>query len=254
MSIAQSTGFRLSLRAADPSATGRLRSRAILDIVLAYGLILATIWSPRPFQQWIYLLAAAWIVVSTARSFPGWNALGFRTGGFWRSSWVIAAAILFAALATAAATRLHTLRQPVSGRSWIMTFGGYVVWSFAQQFLLQSYFLHRFRQLIPSQTKAALAAAGIFAAAHLPNPILVPVTLIWGLCACFVFLRHRNLYPLAVTHAILGICVAVTVPGPLIHNMRVGLGYVRYHHRTAPPLAPPTAPASLFTRLQHFWS
>ena len=43
--------------------------------------------------------------------------------------------------------RLNTLRHPVTGRSWIMTFGGYVMWSFAQQFLLQSYFLYRFRHV-----------------------------------------------------------------------------------------------------------
>jgi hypothetical protein len=40
-----------------------------------------------------------------------------------------------------------------------------------------------------------------------------------------------------VTHAILGICVALTVPGPVDHNMRVGLGYLTYrpphhHHRS----------------------
>ncbi len=58
------------------------------------------------------------------------------------------------------------------------------------------------------------------------------MTLIWGLIACFVFLRYRNLYTLAITHAILGICLAISVPGPVIRNMRVGLGYLTYprHH------------------------
>ena len=36
------------------------------------------------------------------------------------------------------------------------------------------------------------------------------------------------MYPLAIAHAIFGICVAVTIPGEVIHNMRVGLGYIRY--------------------------
>ena len=227
MSFAQSTGLPISTQTRD--RLGRVRERALLDLVLAYGLILATIWTPRPLQQYVYMAAAAWIVVSTWRSFPGWNILGFRTGGFWRSSWVMGAALLLAVAAVTVAVRLHTLREPISGRGLIMTFGGYVVWSFAQQFLLQGYFLHRFRQLLSSDSAAALAAAGIFAAAHLPNPILTPVTLIWGLCACFVFLRYRNIYPLAVAHAILGICVAITIPGPVVHNMRVGLGYLRYH-------------------------
>jgi len=254
MSVAHSAGFPLPSHAADQSIAARTRRRAVFDITLAYGLILATIWTPRPLQQWIYLSATAWIVFSTWRSFPGWGTLGFRTRGIWRSSWVVGAALIFVAASVTTAVRLHTLREPVPGRGWIMTFGGYVVWSFAQQFLLQSYFLYRFRQLISSEGQAAIAAAGIFAAAHLPNPVLTPVTLLWGLCACFVFLRHRNLYPLALTHAILGICVAVTVPGPVVHNMRVGLGYLRYHHRVGAPLAPPSAPATLFRRIREMWS
>ena len=54
------------------------------------------------------------------------------------------------------------------------------------------------------------------------------MTLIWGLAACFVFLRFRNIFPLGMAHAIFGICVAITFPGPVVHNMRVGLGYLRY--------------------------
>lgn len=253
MSLAQSAGFPLPTGGTSDSASARARLRAVLDITLAYGLILTTIWTPRPYQRWIYMAATASIVFSTWRSFPGWNALGLRIGGFWRSAWVIGAGIALATAAVATAIRLNTLRHPVTGRGWIMTFGGYVVWSFAQQFLLQSYFLYRFRQLIANEKWAAVAAAGIFAAAHLPNPILTPVTLIWGLCACFVFLRHRNIFPLAITHAMLGICLAVTVPGPVIHNMRVGLGYVRYHPHTH-RFGPPTEPASLFTRIRSFWS
>jgi hypothetical protein len=109
-----------------------------------------------------------------------------------------------------------------------MTFGGYAVWSFVQQFLLQGYFLLRMQRLVPSPSVAAITAASIFAVAHLPNPILTPMSMLWGVTACFVFLRFRNLYPLAVAHAIFGICVAITIPGPVVHNMRVGLGYLTY--------------------------
>ena len=71
-------------------------------------------------------------------------------------------------------------------------------------------------------------ASLLFALAHLPNPILAPITLIWGFAACLLFLRYRNLYPLMIAHAILGITIAVAIPGPVVHNMRVGLGYVTY--------------------------
>ena len=105
-----------------------------------------------------------------------------------------------------------------------------------QQLLLQGFFLPRFLGLIKNQVYAALLAAVLFALAHLPNPILTPVTLVWGLAACLLFLRYRNLYPLAMAHAIFGITIAITIPGPVDHNMRVGLGYLKYHHPTHSPV------------------
>jgi membrane protease YdiL (CAAX protease family) len=92
--------------------------------------------------------------------------------------------------------------------------------------------------LFPGRFFAPFAAAFIFAAAHLPNPILTPITFLWGFAACLVFLRYRNLYPLALAHAILGITLAITIPGPVIHNMRVGLGYLTYGHAHKPPPSP----------------
>jgi len=224
---------------ASSTSKNRLR-RPLLELLIGYGLILATIWTPRPYQQWLYMTAVAWIVVTSVISFPGWDAIGFRRGGFFASLWVIFAAMIVSAGAIAVAIHIHTLRQPISARGWVMTFGGYTVWSFVQQFLLQGYFLFRLLRLVPRREWAAVAAAGIFAAAHLPNPILTPVTFLWGLTACFIFLRCRNVFPLAAAHALLGITVAITIPGPVVRNMRVGLGYLRYHapHAHPPGLEP----------------
>ncbi|MFP5234562.1 MAG: type II CAAX prenyl endopeptidase Rce1 family protein [Acidobacteriota bacterium] len=220
----------------------RLR-QDLVELAVGYALILATIWTARPVQAWFYWLALAWIAVTSWISFPGWAALGFRKAGFTRSLWVAIVAVALAIAAHAVAFRIHTLRQPMALRGWVLTFGGYVVWSFVQQFLLQGYFLFRLLRLLPRPEWAGIGAALMFTAAHLPNPILTPLTLIWGTCACFVFLRNRNIYPLAFAHAVLGITVAITVPGPVVRNMRVGLGYLRYHapHRNHDlPLNPPS--------------
>jgi len=223
--------------ATSPKAGSR-RGRVLLELLIGYGLILATIWTPRPYQQWLWWLSAAWIATTSAISFPGWDAIGFRRGGFVASLWVIFAAGIVAVGAILVAIHFNTLRHPVSARGWLMTFGGYTAWSFVQQFLLQGYFLFRFIHLLPRREWAAVAAAGIFAAAHLPNPILTPVTLVWGLVACFVFLRFRSVFPLAIAHALLGITVAITIPGPVVRNMRVGLGYLRYRAPHSPGLEP----------------
>jgi membrane protease YdiL (CAAX protease family) len=132
------------------------------------------------------------------------------------------------AIATFFASNLHTLHHPGAPTEWVKTFAGYTLWALTQQLLLQGYFLARLLRIVPRPNQAAILSASVFALAHLPNPILTPLTLIWGLTACLVFIRSRNVYPLAIAHAIFGICVAITIPANVLHNMRVGLGYIRF--------------------------
>jgi len=209
----------------------RADRRDLLDLAGAYTLIMATIWTPNPTQRVLYWLAFAWIVATTWARRDGWTALGLGRKGLRESLWVVGVALLLSAAAIFIAWRSHTLHRmhgptPIYMHGW-----RYIVWSIMQQFLLQSYFLLRFLRLLPGKTAPILAATGIFALAHLPNPILTPITLVWGAIACVLFLRYRNIYTLGLAHGIMGLCVAVTVPNSLHHNMRVGLGYLRYHPR-----------------------
>jgi membrane protease YdiL (CAAX protease family) len=201
------------------------------ELLIGYTLILAVIWTPRPLQHWLYFTALGWFIVSMILSFEGWKALGCCVAGFWRSSWVVGVALLMAGIGTYFAAALHTLHHPGDPVQWVRAFGGYTIWALLQQLLLQGYFLSRALRLIPNANVAALITGSVFAVAHLPNPILTPLTLIWGLTACLVFVRVRNVYPLAIAHAIFGICVAITIPASVLHNMRVGLGYIQYRPR-----------------------
>jgi membrane protease YdiL (CAAX protease family) len=151
-----------------------------------------------------------------------------------RSLWVAGAALIAATIATFLAARMHTLQWPGGPVQFLQRYLGYAIWSLFQQVLLQDYFLARLLRLLGRPVRAALAAAAIFSLAHLPSPILTMVTFVWGLAACLLFLRYRNLYPLALAHAILGIAIAMTVPGPVTHNMRVGLGYLTYSAHPMP--------------------
>lgn len=212
---------------APEQGAARGQGRALAELSIGYGLILATVWTLRPLQTWLWWACVVWIIASTWWSFPGWAAMGFRRAGFLASLWVVGVAAVVSAIAVSVAVHLHTLRVPHTALGWVLAWGGYTVWSFVQQFLLQGYFLFRFLRVMRREW-AAVAAAVIFSAAHIPNPLLVSLTLIWGAVACFVFLRCRNVYTLMITHAILGVSVAITVPGPDMHNMRVGIGYLRY--------------------------
>jgi membrane protease YdiL (CAAX protease family) len=211
-----------------PSVPNRSKRRDALEIAIAYALIMAVEWTPRPLQRVLWIVAAVGLAFIVWRSFDGWRAMGFRAANFLRSLWIVAAALLLAAIAIAVAARMHTLRLPDGARAFFATYCAYALWAGVQQFLLQDVFLLRFLRLIPGPAAAALAASLLFAAAHLPNPVLMPITFLWGLAACLLFLCYRTIYPLMMAHAILGVTVAMTVPGPVDHNMRVGLGYLRY--------------------------
>jgi len=209
-------------------ALARSKQRAVIEIAVAYFLILSVVWTQRPLQRLLWIVAAAGIAIIIWRSFEGWKPMGFTMANLRRALWIVGAALAAAAIALLIAARLHTLRLPPGGLlGFIATYIAYAIWTGVQQFLMQGFFLLRLLRLMP-RAAAALAAAGLFAAAHLPNPVLTPVTLVWGIAACLLFLRYRNIYPLMVAHAILGITVAITVPGPVVHNMRVGLGYLTY--------------------------
>jgi membrane protease YdiL (CAAX protease family) len=179
-----------------------------------------------------------------ARSWDGHRALGLRREEFWRSLWIVGVALVIAGASVTTASHLHSLRLPEQpqtgfGRTGdalghilllVRSYWAYALWTFIQQLLLQGFFLTRLLRILPGPKMAALAGGALFAVAHRPNPILTIATLVWGVAACLVFLRYRNLYPLAIAHAILGVTLAITIPGPVIRNMRVGLGYITYRH------------------------
>ncbi|HME57606.1 MAG TPA: CPBP family intramembrane glutamic endopeptidase [Terracidiphilus sp.] len=235
------------MAAIKPSIAGRTipasacsRRRDLIELAVAYGLILLVIWTPRPWQRILWWVAAAAVVAIASASFEGLQAMGLRRENFLRSLWIVGAALLVSAVAVVLAIWLRTLHVPSTPLLFIETYVGYVIWTFAQQLLMQCFFLSRFLRLLPSAKLAALVTAIIFAAAHLPSPILVPVTLLWGLASCLLFLRYGNLYTLAIAHAILGVTLAIAVPAAVHHNMRVGLGYLTYGRtHAATPSAQP---------------
>ena len=214
---------------ADLSRSRSSPRREAAELAAGYALILSVIWTPRPYQRVLYIVAALFLAVVVWRSFRSFSAMGLRTVNLGRSLWSFGIALVLAAAVLLVSAHRHAL-HPVGGPAeFLRRYWGYTLWALVQQILLQDFFLRRFLALLPGRPRAAaLAAATIFAAAHLPNPVLTPVTFVWGLLACLLFLHYRNLVPLALTHALFGIVLATAIPGPIIRNMRVGLGYLTY--------------------------
>jgi membrane protease YdiL (CAAX protease family) len=205
------------------------RTRDLAELTIGYGLILATLWTPNPAQRLLYWIAFAFIAITAALRWKETapNGLGLR--GLLPSLWIAAAALAIFLAGVALAHHLHTLHPLYGPLPVVVHLCGYALWALMQQFILQVYVLLRFLRLGMRRTPAVALAAVLFSIAHIPNPVLVSLTLAWGAISCLLYLRYRNLYALALAHGILGMTLAVTVPNPIHHHMRVGLGYLAYH-------------------------
>ena len=211
----------------------------LLELALGYGLILAVLWTPPPWQRRLYLVAALFLLAASVRPREGKRGLGLALEHGPASALLLLLTLAVAAVSALAARHLGAWHAPGTLPAFANRFWGYALWSLAQQFLLQNFFLFRLRRLIPGKPVVAVGGAAVlFSAAHLPNPVLTPFTLVWGSLACLFFLRYRNLWALGLAHAVLGITVAVCLPGATTHNMHVGLGYWRWNHRDHRDRAP----------------
>ncbi len=151
-----------STAALDPdpdSVLSRLsRRRIAFELALSYILILLVIWTPRPYQKWLWWVAAATVVVTAALSFSGGKTVGLRTADLLRSLWVTGAALVLAGIAILFAIHLDTFRFPVGGiPAFIRTYWAYALWAGAQQLLLQGFFLPRCLALTQSEKRGAVA-------------------------------------------------------------------------------------------------
>jgi membrane protease YdiL (CAAX protease family) len=207
-----------------------------LEITSAYGLILSVIWTPMPIQRILFWIAFGWIVFVTVLRNESFSALGLGKTGFLQSLWIVVAALVLAGIAAWVAVQAGTL-HPLFGRKVPLGLRicVYALWAFLQEFILQAYVLLRLLRSLPNRRTAIALAAVLFAAAHLPNPLLTVLTLLWGCISCTLYLRYRSLYALSIAHAILGLSIAITVPDSIHRHMRVGLGYITYSSNSGAP-------------------
>jgi len=199
-----------------------------IQLVVVYFLIECALWSSRTAvrNRWA-LVAALTVLVFVLIDRPSIQRLGLRLPNASGASIILAISLAAAIFLVFAVLKLGGQIETSAVLSNVYRSGGYVIWALLQEFLLQSFFFTRCEDLFGGST-AVWAAATLFAAAHLPSPILTAFALSGGLFFCAMFRRYRSIYPLALGHAVLGLTVAVTMPDSLMHHMRAGIGYLQF--------------------------
>lgn len=201
------------------------RLAPLLAIAIGYTLIMVTIWSQRSTQRWLFWIDAAFFFFAAV--FACWKnpfelphldftllvvGIGFT----------IAAAVLFIA------AEMGTLHGLFGARRPLLHAGMYLTWAVVQQWIQQSFFFVRLERILHRGILASFTAAAMFGLAHLPNPVLAPLTFLGGWLLSELYRRYRSFLPLGIAHGVVGLAIALSVPDQINHHMRVGLGYLTY--------------------------
>jgi hypothetical protein len=125
-------------------------------------------------------------------------------------AWI--ALVVFAVLVT----RQH-LFSAMTLRSALVYFG----WCLVQQVVYQSMVFRRLTESLP-KTRATVLAGLLFSLVHLPNPVLVPATFVWGICASLLFSAYPSVVVLAGAQVLLSAVGVVVFPERLHHGFRIG--------------------------------
>jgi hypothetical protein len=201
--------------------------RDLFEIAAVFLLIMAAVWTPQgPLNSFFSLSSAACVLVIACAA--RWNSreMGLAQPLAGAGTILLSGAALCGGIWIAGyALRSIGPSYPVPwNRAW-----QYAIWALVQQFILQSIFLTRLETMMTSRG-AVICAASLYAAAHVPSPLLTVLSFFGGVLFCELFRRWRNIFPLGIIHAALGLMIAANLPDKWLHHMRVGIGYLGGQH------------------------
>jgi membrane protease YdiL (CAAX protease family) len=181
----------------------------------------------QPTVPYVATALFGWLYVSFRVSGDTWRSIGIRFDNLRAAS--RPALIIFGLcgvmlLVTGFALR-RILPQDFSPHDPVFEWHRLWVYSLSaclQQWALNSLLTNRLLSLTPRRSVAVVWASVIFASLHWPNPVLVPLALVAGMITTWLFARQRNLIPLIIAHATLGMLLWWTFPFSWHHGMRVG--------------------------------
>jgi hypothetical protein len=205
-------------------AAPRANWLAGIEAAVVFLLIMAYIWWLRFRYPYAWIAILALVVASQVRHGDTPGALGFRWTETPRSVARFSALLAVAVVPLVAGGMIfHTMRR-VSWQGAFLSLEVYCVWGLFQQYLLNGYFVNRFSEFLPADSRNAVPAlAGVFfSLAHLPNWFLMIVTLGAGYLCARIYLEYRNLYLLGLAHGIIGFLIYLVAPDTITHHLYVG--------------------------------
>ena len=208
----------------------RWRLIALLEVAVMSAILLSYIWGWHGAfsgaSSAIFLLYFGVGIASHLLHRESARDIGLRIDNFPRA---LRNAAMFAvpavAVSLAVGWALGSSRFHAAGHSPLQALW-LIAWATAQQYGLLCFFYRRYLDIFGETAAATVGAAVSFAAFHLPNPFLVPVTLAAGLAACTLYRRETNLFAIGLAHASVSFVLLWSLPYSVTYGLRVGPGYL----------------------------
>jgi len=179
------------------SMNGRFAVAA--EITPVFFLILTQIWFIGEVLSFFTLLPLGLVLASWVLRKDSFETLGlahFNFKGFARL-WLLLAAGVLIVLIIGAYGNPGFFRNKSFPLGVTLRFITYLVPALLQQILLNGYFVNRIHFLTKTRTSTTVITGILFSIVHLPNPVLLILTLFGGMISAYFFARGRNVYPLA---------------------------------------------------------
>jgi membrane protease YdiL (CAAX protease family) len=166
------------------------------------------------------LLAVSFMAYSHRERGESLHDIGFRTDNFRASCRLLLTPTAAAVLITIASGFL--MNHAIFPGHLRARYISLPLWGLLQQYALNGFINRRAQLALGKGAKSIALVAIVFALLHLPNPLLATLTGIGGLIWAAVYQRQPNLFALALSHTVVSLTLALSLPASLTNSLRVG--------------------------------